>query len=153
MHIMLLYPCYFVIIVDKEMVYAICDACLSFDEKSLNANVFQRPLCWGKDEGCRTEQENRCCAAKKCRCVSYFVSFFYLKCPQMNSASCLIYIYFLNEQSKLQTHVYWCIFNHGLSIHFSRKTKKNKQKSKFLFAMQLLVYFDLPEQFDWTFWM
>ncbi len=45
MHIMLLYPCYFVIIVDQEMVYAICDACLSFDEKSLNANVFQRPLC------------------------------------------------------------------------------------------------------------
>ncbi len=60
--------------------------------------------------------------------------------------------FFLNEQSKLQTHVYWCIFNHGLSIHFSRKTKKNKQKSKFLFAMQILVYFDLPEQFDWTFW-
>lgn len=80
MHIMLPYPYYSVILIplEQEAVYTICDACLFFNEKRFNAKhtVFQRPLCWGKDEGCRTEQENRCCAAKKCRCVSVALSAF-----------------------------------------------------------------------------
>lgn len=41
-----------------------------------------------------------------------------------------------------------CIVNHGFSINFTRKTKKNKQKSKFYFPMQILMYFDLSKLFD-----
>lgn len=41
-----------------------------------------------------------------------------------------------------------CIVNHGFSINFTRKTKKNKQKSKFYFPMQILMYFDLLKLFD-----
>lgn len=128
--------------------------CLLMRKVLMQNIVFQRPLCWGKDEGCRTEQENRCCAAKKCRCVSVTLSAFTvwsaLKWTLLLASS---RFFFLNELSKLQTHVYWCIFNHRLSIHFTRKTKKNKQKSKFLFAMQIQMYFDLQKQFDWTFWV
>lgn len=35
----------------------------------------QGPLCWGKDEGFSTKQEDCCCAAKKCRSVSFYLFF------------------------------------------------------------------------------
>lgn len=36
---------------------------------------FQRSLCWGKDEGFGTKQEDCCCAAEKCWSVSIFLFF------------------------------------------------------------------------------
>lgn len=89
----------------------------------------QGSLCWGKDEGFSTKQEDSCCAAEKCWSVSIFPAFQ----PLLNT---LLKYRTVNVPVSLHTQgcSHPCDSSASLSLLTSsfccRKVKKAKQKSK-----------------------
>lgn len=89
----------------------------------------QGSLCWGKDEGFSTKQEDSCCAAEKCWSVSIFPAFQ----PLLNT---LLKYRTVNVPVSLHTQEcsHPCDSSASLSLLTSsfccRKVKKAKQKSK-----------------------